>query len=342
MLKKVGLKFNMKKIGLSVVTGLAALALIAPQFSMVSAQSNGLGVTPRISLTSRPGGVIRDNLRVTNLNNSQALNLKISVIDFRPAGETGTPQLLRDPNAEQTAWSLRPYLTIPENSTVAAGQSANIPFTVRFPENVGAGSYYSAIEYEAVGATDQQRVNIAASTATLLFINVAGNASELINLLNFGPSEGGNIKSIFSEPPQTFSYRLKNSGNLNESPAGSIVVKSMFGDIAANIDNVNPKGELALIGQTRRFEVCYPKSTEQTEIVKPENCQRLKLMPGRYTAELVLLYGQNGQPTRQIGATAAFWYLPPWFVGLLAIVLIAVGWLVYNIYRRVKSPRRRS
>lgn len=319
----------------------AAFALFLNTIGPAAAQSNGLGVTPRVSLTSRPGGTIRDSLRVTNLSSTQQLNLKINIIDFRPAGETGTPQLIRDPNAEQTPWSLKPYLTIPETSTVGAGQSANIPFTIRFPENVGAGSYYSAVEYEAVGATDQQRVNIAASSATLIFINVAGNASELMNLLEFGPSVGGKIKSIFSEQPQSFVYRLKNSGNLNESPAGSIVVKNMFGDIKANIDNVNPKGELALIGQTRKFEVCYPKSTEEVELVKPDNCKPMKLAPGRYTAELVLLYGQNGQPTREIGGTAAFWYLPTWFVGVLALALAALSWIGYTIYRRFKGPKRR-
>lgn len=322
----------------------AAIAVFAVALNftgMVMAQSNGLGVTPRVSLTSQPGGTIRDSLRVSNLSSTQPLNLRVNVIDFRPAGETGTPQLIRDSNAQQTPWSLKPYLTLPETVTVPAGQSSNIPFTIRFPDNVGAGSYYSAIEYEAVGATDQQRVNIAASSATLLFINVAGNAAELLNLLDFGASANGKIKSIFSEAPQTFIYRLKNSGNLNESPAGSIVVKNMFGDIKANIDNVNPRAEIALIGQTRRFEACYPKSTAETELVKPENCQRMKLMPGRYTAELVLLYGQNGQPTRQIGATASFWYLPTWFVAVLAIVLAAVAWVGYTIYRRFKSPRRK-
>lgn len=305
------------------------------------AQSNGLGVTPRVSLTSRPGGTIRDSLRVSNLSSNQPLNLRVNIIDFRPAGETGTPQLIRDPNAEQTPWSLKPFLTIPETFTVPAGQSANVPFTIKFPDNVGAGSYYSAIEYEAVGATDEQRVNIAASSATLVFINVEGNAAELLNLLDFGASDNGKIKSIFSEPPQTFGYRLKNGGNLNESPAGSIVVKNMFGDIKANIDNINPKNELALIGQTRRFEVCYPKSTETTEIVKAENCQRLKLLPGRYTAELVMLYGQNGQPVRQIGAKASFWYLPTWFVALLVIVLAALAWVGYRTYSRFNRPKRR-
>lgn len=331
----------MKKHLWKFTAAFAVLCLFLTYAGPVYAQSNGLGVTPRVSLTSRPGGVIRDSLRVSNLSSTQPLNLRVNIIDFRPAGETGTPQLIRDRNAEQTPWSLRPYLTIPETVTIPAGQSSNVPFTIRFPENVGAGSYYSAIEYEATGATDEQRVNIAASSATLIFINVAGNAAELLNLLNFGASEDGNIKSIFSEPPQKFTYRIKNSGNLNESPAGSIIVKNMFGDIKANINNVNPRNELALIGQTRRFEVCYPKSTEETELVKPENCQRMKLLPGRYTAELVILYGQNGQPTRQIGGTAAFWYLPTWFVAILAVVLAAISWAGYTIYRRVKSPRRR-
>lgn len=331
----------MKKYFYKLAAALAVTALFFSFTGQIFAQSNGLGVTPRISLTSRPGGVIRDSLRVSNLSSNQPLNLKVNVIDFRPSGEAGTPQLIRDANASPTPWSLRPFLTIPETFTVPAGQSANVPFTIRFPESVGAGSYYSAIEYEAVGATDQQRVNIAASSATLLFINVEGEAAELLTLLNFGAADGGKIKSIFSQPPQTFQYRVKNGGNLNEAPAGSIVVKNMFGDIKANIDSINPRSELALIGQTRRFEVCYPRNTSDEEIVKPENCKRMELFPGRYTAELVILYGQNGQPTRQIGATAAFWYLPPWFVGVLAVVLIALAWVGYTIYRRFKTPARR-
>ena len=341
MLIREGSKTKMKKFYLKLLAFSLAIGLFGYLSLPAAAQSNGLGVTPRISLGSRPGGVIRDSLRVSNLSTTQPLNLRISVIDFRPAGESGTPQLIRDPNAEQTPWSLKPYLTIPETATVGAGQSTNIPFTVRFPENVGAGSYYSAIEYQAVGATDEQRVNIAASSATLLFINVQGDAQELLTLLDFGPSSGGKIKSIFSESPQTFQYRLKNSGNLNEAPAGSIVVKNMMGKIIASIDRVNPRGELALIGQTRRFETCYPRNTEESELVKPDNCQPLNLMPGRYTAEIVLLYGQNGQQTREIGAKAAFWYLPPWFVAFLIVVLAAIAWVVYTIYRRRKPRRRR-
>jgi hypothetical protein len=308
------------------------------------AQSNGLGITPRINLTTKPGGQVSDNLRINNLSNTQPLNVQVTLVDFKPADESGTPQLIQDPSAQPTAWSLRPYISLPEFITVPPGQSKLIPFTIKIPPNVGAGSYYSAVEYRAQNPQNQQKVTIAASSATLLFVNVEGNASELLSLLDFNLTEGNQVKSSFNKAPSNFTYRLKNSGNLNEAPAGSIVIKNMFGHIVSNIDNVNPKSELALIGQTRRFNVCYPKSTAPSDLVKNDNCRPLKLQPGKYTAELVLLYGQNGQPSRQIGANASFWYLPLWFIIALILVLAVIAWLGYQIYRRFSgkpaAPRR--
>jgi hypothetical protein len=336
---------SMKKIGKTLALLVLGSFFIAN--APVSAQSNGLGITPRINLTAKPGGLINDSLRINNLSNTQPLNLQVSLVDFRPANETGTPQLIQDPSVAPTPWSLKPYVSIPEFVTVPAGQSKSIPFTVKFPPSVGAGSYYSAIEYKAVGNQNQQKVTVSASSATLMFVNVEGNASELLSLLDFGPiaSPGGGIKSSFAKAPSQFTYRLKNSGNLNESPAGSIVVKNMLGHVVAGIDNVNPKSELALIGQTRRFEVCYPKKLDQDSLVKATNCQPLKITPGKYTAQLVLLYGQNGQPSRQIGANATFWYLPLWFILVVIIVLAVIVWLAYQIYKRFsgkpKPVRRR-
>jgi hypothetical protein len=308
----------------------------------VAAQSNGLGVTPKISLSAKPGAQLRDSLRVNNLSSTQPLTIKVNLVDFKPANESGTPQLLQDTNAPLTPWSLKPYISLPELVNVPAGQSKTIPFTIKFPENIGAGSYYSAVEYQAVTGTDQQKVNIAASSATLLFVNVEGNASEFVNILQFGPSDAqGNIKSSFSQPPTYFAFRVKNSGNLNEPPSGSIVVKNTLGHIVAHIDNVNPKSELALIGQTRKFIVCNPKSTQDTELVKNTNCTPLKLTPGHYSSQLVLLYGQNGQPSRQIGATAGFWYMPLWAIVVAVAILAAVIWGIYTLYRRFSAPRGR-
>jgi hypothetical protein len=320
-----------------------AIAIIGSAFvtsAPVSAQSNGLGVTPKISLLSKPGGSISDNLRVTNLSNTQPLNLKVTLVDFRPINESGTPQLLQDPNAPLTPWSLKPYISIPELVNIPPGQAKNVPFTIKFPPSVGAGSYYVAVEYRAQGNTDQQKVTISASSATLLFVNVQGNATELASLLDFGPYEKDHYKSFFTKSaPSNFSYRLKNGGNLNESPAGSLVIRNLSNHVVASINNVNPRGELALIGQTRRFQVCNPKDTSESQLPKENNCTPLKLTPGRYTAELVLFYGQNGQESRQIGANAAFWYLPLWFIAIVVVVLAAIVYTAYRIYRRFNKKR---
>jgi len=65
----------------------------------------------------------------------------------------------------------------------------------------------------------------------------------------------------------------------------------------------------------------------------------LKLSPGFYTATLAVFYGQNGQQTRQVGATAHFWYLPWSTVILLQVILAAIAYVLYR-YVFKRRPRR--
>jgi hypothetical protein len=311
-----------------------------------TAQSNGLGITPKLSYTIQAGNQRSDSLYINNLSTSQPLNLKLTVVDFKPQDETGTPQLLQASDSPVTPWSLKPYITLPQSVTIAPGKSKLVPFTIKIPASLGAGSYYSAVEYLAQNGNTPERVNVAASSATLLFATVPGQAKEQLSMEQFGATQtdkAGKIsfKSVFGKPPSSFSYRIKNSGNISESPSGSIVIKNFFGKVVANIDSANPRSELVLIGQTRRFDVCYPKSTDSQNLGKNDNCKSLNLKPGRYTAEIQMLYGLNGQNSSQIGAKATFWYLPLWFVFALFIVLALISYGIYRLYRKLSAPRHR-
>lgn len=338
MLSFGNLKTKPKLLAALVVVGLVALAF---QVIPVAAQSNGLGVTPKLSYTVQAGSQVSDTLYVDNLNKTQALNLHVSVVDFTSQDQSGTPKLLQAANEPLTPWSLKPYITMPDYVTIAAGQSKLIPLTVKFPANLGAGTYYSAVEYAAVTGNGSQQVNVAASSATLLFVSVPGDASELLTLQKFGATDKNQaFKSLFTSSPEYFAYTLKNNGNVAESPAGSLVIKNIFGKISAHIDNVNPKSQLALLGQTRKFDFCSPKNTDAQSLAKDTNCTPLKLFPGRYSAQLAILYGQNGQPTRQIGASSSFWYLPAWFLVVVVIILLAIAWLVYKIHTRLSGRHR--
>lgn len=337
---------RMLKINIKLIAGLAILVGGLGLFKMpAGAQSNGLGVTPKQSFEMKAGQTSSNSLFLSNLNKAVPLTVHINVVDFQANGETGAAKLLQASDQPQTPWSLKPYITLPDVVTVPAGGSKQVPFTIKLPANIGAGTYYSAVEYTATRANNQQEVTIAASTATLLFINVPGNVNELMTVQDFGFTSSNKpdskYKSLFRSQPEFYAYRIKNSGNVAEQPAGSIVIKNLFGKTVAHIDTVNPKPQIALIGQTRRFTGCNPQSTDPQKLPLDSNCTPVKLSPGFYTATLAIFYGQNGQQTRQIGATYHFWYLPTaWLIGVIILTVLIV-YLVYRLYRRLAHHRRR-
>jgi cbb3-type cytochrome oxidase subunit 3 len=187
-----------------------------------------------------------------------------------------------------------------------------------------------------------------------MFVTVPGEAREQLNMVQFGAyvdgKDGatGQFKSFFfGSAPEKLAYRLENKGNVAESPVGSIVVKDMFGRQIKSIDSANPKSQLALIGQTRRFEVCL--STKKVEIKGPAGqtseqdvCDKPSLMPGRYTAELAAFYGINSDNNQEIRASATFWYLPAWFIIVVVLLIVAVAFVIYRLTHKLKRRTRRS
>ena len=331
----------LKHLSRLVATLAFAVIAITAASSSVGAQSNGLGVSPKESYTMKAGQSANNTLFLSNLNKTQQLTVRIRVVDFVAEDQSGTAKLLEASDQPQTPYSLKPYLSVPDVVTVPAGGNKQVPFTIKLPANVGAGTYYSAIEYKTTTGTNPQNVSLSASTATLLFINVPGQVTELMTMQNFGFTDTNELNSkitpVFHKQPEFFDYTLKNSGNVAEQPVGSIIIKNIFGKTVANIKNANPKSQIALIGQTRRFTGCVPISDAAEKVPLDTNCTSLHLAPGFYTATLASFYGQNGQQTQQIGATAHFWYLPWSTIILLIIILIAIAAGIYYLTHR---PRR--
>lgn len=342
----------MKKIA-RVLSLLVATATLFT-FGNVNAQSNGLGITPRKDYSVQSGKSISDTIYISNLSLSQDLQVDMRVIDFGAQNETGAPSLQLDENAPQTPWSLKPFISFPKTINVAKGKSAYVPVTVKIPASQGAGSYYGAIQYTAINPETKQKVNIAASSTTLIFVTVPGEAKEQVILKQFGAWKSsedqttGDYKSMFwGGSPKELAYRIQNNGNVAEQPSGSIIIKNMFGRTVKEIQDANPKRSLALIGQTRRIQLCIKESVlnsqdpQSTSQVKQTVCDDPGLWPGKYTAQIALFYGINGSNTQEIQGTQTFWYFPWWSViGLVVLILIILG-LTFLIRRAFGGNRRR-
>jgi hypothetical protein len=341
-----------RRVTVIVVSGmLLAMSVWSP---VAGAQSTGLAIMPRKDYTIQRGGVVKDSVRVANLSKTDKLQLHLELVDFKARGNTGIPQFSEDANATREAWSARPFIVLPGTITLEPGQSKNIDYQISIPANQGAGSYYSALRYRSQ-MSDKKDVRVATSGATLLFINVPGSVKEQMTLHQLGAfvpaTEGvdGEFKLFFfGNPPKQIAYTLQNNGNIVESPQGSIVIRNAFGKQTYVIKDANPKDSLALIEQTRRFEVCI-KTVEKTVKtpageVKEPTCDTPRLSPGRYTIELDVLYGQPNQRSYEVMAMNSFWYLPAWFIAIvtggLLVAGLAIGFGVRWYLRRKRSQRK--
>lgn len=337
----------MKRFTSIVIAALAVLVGITAVPTLpVSAKSASLSIVPKKNYTIEPGKSAKDTLTIRNLDANEPLELTLRVVDFTFTDDGGAPKLMLAEDAPQTTWSLKPFLTVPKAVTIAPKASQTVDMNVTIPAGHGAGSYYSAIVYSSGTPEDGGNVGLNASGVTLVFTTIPGKVNEDLKLEKFGvynpaaTNQAASYTFLTTKEPETMAYTLKNNGNVTESPVGSITIKPMFGKERV-ISNVNPNESLALIGQSRTFTSCITLRADEVNFngTKSEatSCASPGLWPGYYTSTLNLFYGQNGNRTQEISSTAAFLYLPLWFIFVLMVVILAVAFVVWRMVRAVKG-----
>jgi hypothetical protein len=336
----------MKRFSSYLGAALAVFVLAVSSTPVSAAGSSSLSIQPRKNYIIKPGQTITDKLTVGNLDKTQDLFLTLRLIDFTYTNQSGTPKLSLAQDAPQMPWSLKPFTTLPKTVTVPKGGSTTFSYSISIPKNQGAGSYYSAILYQAGGANGGN-VALNASGVSLLFASVPGKVNETMTLQKFGAynsdDNGASGSYVFidtNDQPKMVAYTLKNEGNVFESPAGNVIIKDMFGHQVANV-TTNPNLSLALLGQTRLFTACIKTVQDEVQVLggtsKNSKCVNPGLKPGRYTASLDIFYGQNGNETHEITAVAHFWYLPWWFLLLCGIILGLLVWGFFWAKRKLKT-----
>lgn len=336
---------QLKHLVLGALVAVMATAYALPMQFAQAAESSALSIAPKKNYVIEPGKSVNDKLVIRNMDTSAELTLTLRVIDFTYTDEGGTPKLFLDPNAPQTTWSLKPFLTLPKTVVIPAGGSKSLDMSVKVPSNQGAGSFYSAIIY-STGAPDGGNVGLSASGVTLAFVNVPGKVHEDLKLKKFAPYQEATpdrkaqFMSFMVDMPQKIGYQLQNNGNVVEAPVGSITLKNNFFGKTYSIDRLNPNGSLALIGQTRTFSTCIKQKDQTVDLNGTKSravvCDDPGLWPGMYTASIDLFYGQNGNNTQEITKNMVFWYMPWWFIAVCVVVLLIVAYFVWRVVRFIR------
>lgn len=337
---------RMRRLKSSVLAVLAAAVMISGSMlgfaTPVEAQgSAALSIAPRKDYNMQPGKVIEDTLQIRNIDEERPLYLSLRVVDFTSTDDGGTPKLMLEENLPETEWSLRSILEVPESVTIEPGQSKSIDIRLNVPENQGPGSYYSAI-ISSSSASEGGNVGLSASGVTLVFAEMPGEVDEKLILEkvgNFDPASR-DYKLFSMQSPTRIGYTIRNEGNVTGRPVGSITLKNIFGKETV-INDINPNQSLALIGQTRTFEACVLLAGDQNGFdgsrEEANTCVDSGLWPGFYSVELQGFYGRNGNNTQELIGTGYFFYLPLWFIIVMVVVLLFIGFYVWKAVRFIRS-----
>jgi hypothetical protein len=294
-----------------------------------------------LNVVTKPGKPVTADIRVKN-NGTQDELLKIDLMKFGAAGDTGRPKLIdRSPQDQYFSW-----VTFSENTFVA---QPNVWKTIHMninPPKEAAFGYYYAVVFSRANPDKPTAGNssVEGGVASLVLLNVeAPGERREAQISDISASQ-----KVYEFLPAKISVRLHNGGNLHVAPAGTLFIKRGSTQIAA-MDFNTEQGNI-LPGSDRVFDMTWNdgfpsyketgtgKDAKKTLVWDFSKIQKLRF--GRYTANLVAVY-DDGQRDVPVEAVVSFWVIPWRILGGIFLILLlviagiwGVGRLIWRGFRR--------
>ncbi len=312
-------------------------------WGLALAQSaSALTISPvRLEVAADPGQTLTSELQLYN-EESEMKVFYSSSANFESRGESGAPFFL--PNNHE---GLASWISIQPEVSLASGERQIVPFTITIPPGTTAGGYFAAIFWGTAEPTagGSGQVSVGGKLGMLILLSVNGDfGSDQKSTLTLTLKEEA---SLLTSLPATFVYRFTNSGRQRVKPAGSLLVKNIFGKKMAEI-NANRFDGNVLPGSARKFDLVWQKrgqtlETDNSELT-PEDSplgffsiagrQWRNWAFGRYAAELELTFGPQNE---RLSAQTSFWIIPWQLLVLLGgglLLVVASGWWIIRRYNR--------
>lgn len=304
-------------IGAVIIAFFAMVPFIGAQQDQQTG-GNGLQISPtRSEVSASPGEVKPFSLTIKNVTDGP-LTAKAFINDFESDNVSGTPQIIVDEN-QRTPNSIANMLKGLSDIELAPGQTKEVKLSLDVPGNASPGAYYGAVRYAAVPKDAQQsgdrQVSLTASVAHLVFLEVAGDINEQIQLESLKAQLNGKASSFFIKKPNESAVGIKNLGNGFSRPFGTVTVNNMLGKQVSSyeVNDTSPKG-IILPNSSRVF-------------TSPLNGVSF---PGRYSQTAAVAYGNGGEV---VTYKSSFWYVPIWAIVVLLLILIAIALGIRKLYK---------
>jgi hypothetical protein len=296
-----------------------------------------------LNVTTKPGQPVTADIRVKNNGNQEEV-LKVELLKFGAAGDTGRPQIMeRNPQDQYFNWVTFSETTFTSEPNVWKTIHMNIK-----PPKEAAFGYYYAVLFSRANPDKPTAGNSAVEggVASLVLLNVdAPGARRDAQIQQLVASQ-----KVYEFLPAKFTVRLKNGGNVHVAPTGTMFIKRGSAQVAA-VDFNSEQGNI-LPGTDRVFDMNWEDGFPAYKDVKDASGKTTKklvwdfsklqkLRFGRYTANLVAVY-DDGQHDVPIEAVVSFWVIPWRILGVIFLIILFVFFGLWGIGRLIWRGIRRN
>ncbi|TSC94711.1 MAG: exported protein of unknown function [Candidatus Berkelbacteria bacterium Athens1014_28] len=302
-----------RRVKFKIFTIFFGLFFLLSFFQFASAQVSGEGLTispPILELETKPGETYNQTIKITNPTNN-LIEVYPQVMNFRASGEGGEPAFY-PATEEEAKFSLAQWIKFNQSKVaLTPNQVVEFNYSIEVPADAEAGGHYGVIFFATQppkAEENQNQISISSMIGSLILAKIPGT------IIEKGFLESFKANRIYLKLPATFEVRISNLGNVHFKPKGNITIKGMFGIDDKIIVN-QAKGNV-LPDSIRKFE---------------EKWQPQKIIIGRYTADLRVVYGES---EKTLDGQIVFWVLPLWFLLALGGLIISIVVLILYLKRR--------
>lgn len=277
--------------------------------------AGGLSIGPFLQEVTLKEGQTESSFTVTVTNTtSTELPLRLSVVDFGAADETGGINFLPSADNLERRYGLASWMRLEKDVLVLkAGTAQQVKVTVDNRESLSPGGHYGAVLFRLDTSSStgeiQPKVNFTKAVSTLVLAKKLGGEKRSMTLSS----------ATWSGPPlflpSEVKLRFLNNGNIHAVPTGDVTITDAFGRILSK-GPINAASTIILPESVRVYPV---KLAEQ----------RALWLPGWVTVTTRYKITEGGS---YVTSASSFFIATPRSV-LVVVLLLVIGFIVIR-YRR--------
>lgn len=295
----------MKKWGAAllanIIVAISLAAVLCPLVDSVQAMTDEVAVSPRVFDERGGNKEIIDRKIIIKNNSKGKVELYVVIADIDKSGSKALSDCLEISRGV---------------ISLDAGEERSLPLKIVTGNRLLPGQYHAQIIFSRGSNRWEAEANSANSLQprVLINFNVEEKIVEKLNNQLFRT-----VRSINIDKKVNFLYRLKNIGNVPQTPTGSIVIYNRNGSEVASL-LVNNEGSVILPDEQNEFLSSWDANGKI----------------GKYKARLDVVYGRNND--KNASDIYYFWLIPRWLLylllGILGLLGVILAYLFFKVSRQ--------